>query len=439
MILSITTKGKDADKLSFLLHKSPDKFHEFTISSGKAYVFYPVYSPEEVCASLMIDLNPVDLTRGREGSSNNGIFDYVNDRPYTSSSFMTTAIAQVYSTAMSGRCKHYPNLVDVKRDFEVEITALKVLTNFEINEILEPLGYEVRYDIYKLDDEFEDWGNSKYVTLNLKINTTLSTLLKQLYVLIPVFDNNKHYYLNKDEIDKLLEKGAEWLEGHPMKEFIIRRYLNNRYLESVLDQTPKDKLKQTLNTIRLNTVAEKIKELNVDSVVDLGCGEGKLLKLIIENTNVSKVIGADIDIKSLKIASKKLKYDSEGERLQLVQSSAVYYDKRFKDVDLICLVEVIEHIDEHRLQFVIDTVFNNYKPKNIIITTPNVEYNNVYEMNDDDFRHDDHRFEWTRAEFEKWCNDICSEYGYKVTFNTVGEVDEKYGSSTQMGVFEKCV
>lgn len=446
MIININVKDTNADKVSYLLHKSPNKLHEFSLGFGKAYFLYSKYEKEEVSFSILVDIEPLDLSRGKNDQSQ-GIFDYVNDRPYATSSFMCTTISQILSSAISGRSKQYEELIGEKMEYEIEIVSLKVGTHHTMLErAFEPLGYEIQIFSKILDEKTFGEYSSNYVDLILKGKVTLQEMLQHLYVLIPVFDNNKHYYVSDNEVEKLLDKGGDWFENHPEREFIVKRYLNNRFIndeklkllssENDIKTTEEVKV-NSLNSLRLLHVVNKIKELEITSLVDLGCGEGKLIKELLNDSAVNRILGADISISELKKAVKKIKYDMVQDRVELVQSSGIYYDERFTNYDAICLIEVIEHIDELKLKLLKENIFGEVKPKYVLVTTPNAEYNKVYEL--DGFRHKDHRFEWTRSEFKVWCEDICDKYGYDVEFSYIGEETEDVGSPTQMGVFKLCV
>lgn len=102
MLLTITYTGQNARDLGYLLYKHPDRTQQFTLSFGKVYVFYPEASDDRTTAALLLDIDPIDLARGKAGSMEGGLFDYVNDRPYVSSSFLSTAIARVFGSAIHG-------------------------------------------------------------------------------------------------------------------------------------------------------------------------------------------------------------------------------------------------------------------------------------------------------------------------------------------------
>ena len=151
---------------------------------------------------------------------------YVNDRPYVASSFLSVAIAQVFGSALQGRCKDRPELATTPIPLEARLDVLPVRGGERfLRAVFEPLGYEVEADRHPLDERFPEWGESPYFSVTVAKTTTLAELLTHLYVLIPVFDNRKHYFVGDDEMEKLLAKGEGWLAGHPEKEEIARRYL----------------------------------------------------------------------------------------------------------------------------------------------------------------------------------------------------------------------
>jgi hypothetical protein len=124
MLLTITYNGENVSDLGYLLHKNPARPQTIELSFGKAHVFYPEVSAERCTAALLLDIDPLDLARGKEGSGSGGLFDYVNDRPYVSSSFMCTAISQAFGTAMSGRCEKRQALADTPLRLSARITML---------------------------------------------------------------------------------------------------------------------------------------------------------------------------------------------------------------------------------------------------------------------------------------------------------------------------
>lgn len=465
MLLNITTTHYPATDLGYLLHKHPDKFQSFDLSVGKAHVFYPEKSEERTTVSLLLDIDPIDMVRNGRNLSGEGfaLGHYVNDRPYVASSFMSVAIAKAFSSALNGKCKDKPELVDIKMPFEVFLPSVPVPKGGEklIQEFFEPLGYTFEVSRHTLDTQFPEWGTSKYYALKLSNHLTIKDLLSHLYVLIPALDNDKHYFISHDEIDKLLEKGGDWLKQHPTREHIIRRYLIHlgslsRHALSRITEgeesailndeisapTESSTKKQTLHDKRIALVAQKLAETNAQKVLDWGCGEGKLIRELLKNKQFTHIAGTDVAYNELLKAKERLHFEEmspkQKERINLFQSSIIYRDKRFAGFDAAAIVEVIEHLDLNRLKAFERVVFQYAQPKTVIITTPNKEYNIVWtSMDSEDMRHDDHRFEWTRAEFENWANTIAHQYVYSVSFASIGDEVENIGAPSQMAIFNK--
>ena len=462
MILNISTTHNPATDLGFLLHKHPDKYQVVDMSIGKAHIFYPEKGEEKTTISLLLEIDPIDMVRGSRKSGDTFILGhYVNDRPYVASSFMSVAIAKAFSSALNGNCKDKPELVGVKFPFEVNISAIPAPQGgeFLIRKLFEPLGYEVESIRHPLDPKFPEWGLSKYYTIRLRNTITTKELLSHLYVLIPTLDNDKHYFVSKDEIDKLLTKGEGWLKDHPEREQIIKRYLINLSslsrlaLERIseeemvekdeienVEKSEVQKRKITLHDKRIALVADKLIESGVNRVLDLGCGEGKLIRLLLKNKQFTEIVGIDVSYSELLKAQERLHYNEmppkQKERIKLFQGSLTYRDKRLEGYDAAAVIEVIEHLDLNRLTAFERVLFEFAKPKVIILTTPNKEYNVMWEkMDADAVRHTDHRFEWTRNEFKEWTKYISEKYNYKVDILPVGEELENIGSPSQMAIF----
>ncbi|WP_212004389.1 3' terminal RNA ribose 2'-O-methyltransferase Hen1 [Chitinophaga sp. HK235] len=454
MLLTITTTRYPATDLGYLLHKHPAKVQTFPFTAGDAHVFYPEATEEKCTAALLLDLDPVKLTRkSGPGSNDFALEPYVNDRPYVASSFMSAAISQAFSSAMNGRCKDKPELVEIAFPFEVSLSVLPVNGGEPLlRNLFEPLGYEVSVQSFPLDTQYPAWGQSRYFQVTLKHTLPLRLLLSQLYVLMPVCDNDKHYFVGEHEIEKLMEKGREWLENHPARELITRRYLKHlgpltRQALSIImkdedvpepERLPAEKIR--LHDLRLQTVRDLLLEHNVSSVADMGCGEGKLLKLLMEKSAFSRILGMDVSYHALEIAREKLKLDRlpelQKKRIGLIQGSLAYKDKRLSGFEAATLVEVIEHLDMPRLAVLEKVVFEYARPQLVIITTVNAEYNVKYEaLSAGAFRHKDHRFEWTRAEFESWANKVATQFGYTVVFKPLGDYDEAVGAPSQLALF----
>lgn len=464
MLLTITTTHSPATDLGYLLHKNPSKVQGFDLPFGRVWCFYPESRPERCTAGLLLDVDPVWLVRGRGGPSADGgtLDQYVNDRPYVASSLLSVAIAQVLGTALGGRCKDRPDLVREAIPLEARLAVVPCRRGPEfLSEMFEPLGYTVRAERHVLEPAFPDWGDSPYYTLTLAAKCRLSDLLSHLYVLVPVLDDAKHYWVGDDEIDKLMRHGGQWLANHPQKETIARRYLKHQrgLIRRAIDQLTAEEtpgLEQSdaagqreeaeverplsLNTQRLGTVLAVLRECGARRVLDLGCGEGKLLRMLLEDRRFERIVGVDVSNRALEIAASRLNLDRlpplKRERIELWHGSLMYRDRRLDGFDAAVAVEVIEHLDPARLAAFERVVFEFARPGTVVLTTPNAEYNVMWPtLPAGRFRHRDHRFEWTRGEFQAWARGVAGRFGYGVRFLSVGSDDAAVGPPTQMGVF----
>jgi len=464
MLLTISAANKPATDLGYLLHKHPDRFQSFDLSFGQAHVFYPEVSEDRCSVCLLLDVDPLGMVRGRQPDQSFLLGHYVNDRPYVASSFMSVAISQVFGTAMGGRCKDRPELVTTPIPLTARLDVLPVRGGEEfLRRVFEPLGYAVDAVQHPLDEQYPEWGDSPYFSVTISGTKTLSELLTHLYVLIPVFDSQKHYFVGEDELEKLVTKGSGWLAAHPEKEQIARRYLKNRSSllrealarlveeddpdtveEGIEPEPPEESLERpiSLNDQRHGAVLAAVRASGAHSVLDLGCGEGKLLRELLQDRQFERIVGLDVSIRSLEMAQKRLKLDRlpdrQAERLKLMHGSLIYRDKRLEGFDAAAVVEVIEHLDPPRLTAFERVLFEFARPQTVVLTTPNCEYNVMWEtLPAGHFRHTDHRFEWTREEFQSWANRVADHHGYSVRFLPVGPEDAAVGSPTQMGVFER--
>ncbi len=462
MLLTITTTYSPATDLGFLLHKHPERLQSFELAYGQAHVFYPEANTEKCTAALLLDIDAVGLVRRYHGQvrDNFALAEYVNDRPYVASSFMSVAIAKVFSSALSGKSKDRPELVETPIPLSAKLSILPCRGGEKfLRRLFEPLGYTVNAERQVLDAQFPDWGESRYFTVTLEKTCRLSELLTHLYVLIPVLDDEKHYWVDQAEIEKLLKHGSDWLPDHPEQESIVNRYLKRQRrltrqalaqlreidVDAIEEQTQEEiqiEERIGLNEVRLTKVTEVIKESGSKRVLDLGCGEGKLLRKLMKEKQFEEIVGVDVSHQSLKIAQQRLHFDrlpeKQKERLKFFQGSLCYRDSRLEGYDAAAVIEVIEHLDPPRLSAFERVLFEFACPQTVVLTTPNVEYNVKFEnLPAGRFRHRDHRFEWTREEFQSWASDISNRFGYAVAFHPIGETDEDVGSPTQMAVFTR--
>ncbi|HEX2515228.1 MAG TPA: 3' terminal RNA ribose 2'-O-methyltransferase Hen1, partial [Chloroflexota bacterium] len=471
--------------LGYLLHKNPARVQSFTLSFGAAHVFYPQAEAERCTAALLLDVDPVGLVRRPHGGGGDGaaLAAYVNDRPYVASSFLSVAIAQVYGSALAGRSRDRPELVQRELPLEATLAVLPCRGGAGfLRRLFEPLGYEVEAQGHPLDEQFPAWGESRYFGVTLRTEAPLQRLLSHLYVLVPVLDDEKHYWVGEEEVEKLLRHGEGWLATHPEREQIARRYLRHQATLTraalgrlVEEDTPDPDGAQDahaaeeaaverrigLDEQRRRAVLDALKACGARRVIDLGCGEGKLLQALLGDPWFADVAGMDVSSRALALAELRLGVDSgqggvgpesaargagsqarergvPGGRLRLFQGTLTYRDRRLEGYDGATVVEVIEHLDPARLRAFEEVLFGAARPATVVLTTPNVEYNARFEhLPAGRFRHHDHQFEWTRAQFEAWGREVAGRHGYSVRFEPVGPVDPDLGAPTQMGVFRR--
>jgi 2-polyprenyl-3-methyl-5-hydroxy-6-metoxy-1,4-benzoquinol methylase len=499
MLLTISTTHQPATDLGYLLHKNPARLQTVEVSGGLAHVFYPEATTERCTAALLLDLDPVGLVRGRgeRGGEGFSLEQYVNDRPYVASSFLSVALSKAFGTAMNGTCKDRPALPAEALPLAVTVAVVSAPGPDWPRRLFEPLGYAVETKAYALDPTQPAWGDSQYYTLHLRHNgLRLQDVLTHLYVLLPVLDNNKHYYIDQNESEKLLHRGGDWLPRHPERGFITRRYLRYRALyvnptlarlldadeltddvdadaapagstteaanlvpaatagpaatavapptaTSAADDTAEARTpteKTSLHDQRLQQVAQEIYQLAPKRVLDLGCGEGKLLRLLLRQPKIDYILGMDVSHQALSRAAQRLHLAEmpprQRARLDLIQGSLLYKDERLAGFDAAALVEVIEHLDPSRLAALEAVVFGQARPGHVFVTTPNADYNQLYDnLSAGTFRHTDHRFEWSRAEFAAWATAVAARHGYQVRLVAMGEEVAGVGGPSQMAVF----
>ncbi len=468
MLLTITTTTAPATDLGYLLHKNPDRAHEARLSFGEVRVVYPVAEESECTAALIVDVDPVGIVRDRRGPKGNdfSLAHYVNDRPYAVSSFLSVALVKMFGTAMTGRSKERPELAESPIDLQFRLPVVPCRGREDIlRKLFEPLGYEVGATALPLDTTFPEWGDSRYFDVTLRVRMRLKDALEHLFVLLPVLDDDKHYWVGADEVDKLIRRGGAWLAAHPERELIARRYLRHdrrlmadalaRLLaeDDVVDD-PDDVEERhaqaeeavekpiSLNDLRLDAVVEQVRAAGARTVVDLGCGAGKLLRRLLSDTAAERVLGVDVSYRALEYAARRLHLDTmaprQRARVELVQGALTYRDKRIEGFDVATVVEVVEHLDPPRLGAFERVVFGHARSATVIVTTPNAEYNELFEgMPAGTLRHKDHRFEWTRSEFRDWTDAVGARYGYAVSIIPIGPVDVERGAPTQMAVFRR--
>lgn len=471
MLLTISTTHRPATDLGHLLHKNPERLHEKPLAFGRALMAYPEAGTDRCTFALFVEVDPVALVRGKghgRGKTGGLLDHYVNDRPYAASSLLSVAISRTISTALNGRSKDRQQLAETPIPLEARVTPVPARGQEDLAaRLFEPLGYTVTATPHPLVADDDQWGDSPYITLDLAGTARLADLLSHLYVLVPVLDNRKHYYVDDGEVEKLLAKGAGWLENHPEKDFIATRYLKRRGrlvrealarladsadADAELDEEARGAAEEVLekplrlHDLRLQAVTQVLKDSGARRVVDLGCGEGKLMRYLLAEKQFSGIIGVDASLASLERAEQKLRLDTASDRvlkrIQLMHGALTYRDRRLEGCDAAALVEVIEHLDPDRLPALERVMFEFIAPATVVVTTPNRDYNVLFEDRPSSgasgrLRHPDHRFEWTRAEFAAWAEPVAEKFGYTVTLQPLGDEDPVHGAPSQMAVFER--
>lgn len=482
MLIEFTlTASPDADfaatDLGFLLHKNPASVHTRDTGAGQVTMFFTESTAARASAVLHLEVDPVALVRGKSAYSDGLLDQYVNDRPYVANSFLSVALTRTLGQSLAGKSKERQNLADRALPLIIHIAPIAVSGGVDmVHSLFEPLGYEIETQI------FDDGGPRQIIGLTLRCELRLADVLSHIYVLVPVLDDGKHYWIDRNEVDKLLAKGEGWLAAHPAKTVITRRALKHRraLVHSALDLLsetgPDDEMSDSdadeqvihdsaapaqapassarkereselekpirLHDLRLDRVAEVLMERGASSVLDLGCGEGRLLRRLLKQRGFQRIVGVDPSVRALETATRRLHLDTAGEalreRVSLQMGSLTYGDRRWHGFDAATLVEVIEHIDPPRLSALEYSLFGDAQPRHVIVTTPNIEYNALFEtMPPGTLRHADHRFEWTRAQFQEWADGVAAMHGYTVTFEPLGPIDEAHGAPSQMAIFSR--
>jgi len=281
----------------------------------------------------MLDVDAVGMVRGKSSDQSFLLGQYINDRPYAASSFLSVAIAQVFGSALQGRCKDRPELVAEPIPLEDRLAVLSVRGGETVlRAMFEPLEYDVETGHHPLDERFPEWGESPYFSVAVPKTTTLADLLTHLYLLIPVFDSRKHCFVGDDEMEKLLAKGEGWLAGYPDKEEIASRYLRfqpslyrialsrlvveEEPVEGEYDTPEKEKAEESLETPlslneqRLMMVMTALRLSGAKRVLVLGCREGKLIRELLKDRQFEEILGMDASVRTFEVAAGALRWSA---------------------------------------------------------------------------------------------------------------------------------
>ncbi|MCL9659618.1 methyltransferase domain-containing protein [Paenibacillus hunanensis] len=515
MYLKIRSVGQDAGMISHLLAKNPHNLYDRDEKGARVRIVYPVFTEQELEVLLFVTPDPVELVKGTPDSYD--ITQYINDREFAVSSLFCSYLRSALGTALNGKPKaDYAEWV--QHPFPMEVSFGPVASNLPddvMTLLFTSLGYDVRLERPETSYSFKLKERSTIRAVHLTGRTTLQQLLRQLFVLMPVLDDYKHYYIGEEEVEKLHRYGEGWLLEHPQHAFIARRslrfasllrlyrqglpeevaqdfdtrgrfvratdedadsQLDNGTAEQAMNETEAspsnlldgsiNEIAKSENTVESEEVAEaasepaqktakapRLNELRYEAivacvgeleshrrVVDFGAGEGKLSERLASIAGVEQVWAVEPSAYAgVRALDRFAAMEEKGANVvpQLATGSLFYRDERWSRHDVMILCEVIEHINEARLPMVMRTLFNDYQPQTLIMTTPNREYNAIYELDEQRMRHADHRFEWTRAEFQTFCQQWSEYGGYQVTFEGIGERSDEYGQPTQMAIFQR--
>lgn len=467
MLITLTCETPNAPEIGYLLGKNPASVFRREFSAGTVWVFYPAVSEQRVTIALVTEIDAVGLVRGPAALTS--LDSYVNDRPYVASSLTSVALSTAFGSALAGRFGAHAERAAEPMGWTVRLPAVACDAGEELlTRIFMPLGYTITMTRLPLDTRFPAWGQSNVYDVTLAGRQTIRDVLSHLYVLLPVLDNSKHYFVGADESEKLLAHGGAWL-AHPERELITRRYLRYKrpLVQSALARlaesdpalapeaeeeaaasadapeiAPAAEPVPGLHEQRLQAVMAALRESGARTLADFGCGEGRLLELALKERSLTRIFGMDVSPVALARARRRLQLDTmppaQRARIEIAQGSLLYRDRRIEGCDAAALVEVIEHLDAPRLEAMERVVFVHARPRRVIVTTPNREYNPHWEaVGTARLRHGDHRFEWTRAECDAWAARVAAAYGYRYARQDVGPADGDLGAPSQMVIFDR--
>ena len=429
-------EARPATDLGYLLHKHPDRVQTFPTTQGTATVFYPEATAQRCRVVLHVDGD------GVRPDKSSGVSPYVNALAAEASSRFVVALGKVFGDTIAGRAVTRPDLVGHAWDVVITVAAVPLRSASTPEELFGPLGWVVGVQRQQLSPA--QWGESMHETITLRGRSTLQNALRQLAVLLPVLADDKHYFVDDDEVDKLERLGGGWLAGHPCRDAIVRGYLKRirplteqaalRFGDADLPDDGARPHREPLARQRREAVTDLVLPSGARSVLDVGCGEGKLLAGLVSDGFTGRLAGVDVSVAELNKATARL---ARLRDVDLWQSSLMYTDPRCRGFDAVILMEVIEHIDVDRLAVAEYSVFDTMAPRTVVVTTPNREHNPVFGLGDGELRHPDHRFEFTRTEFADWAARVAERYRYAVEFGGIGDDEPDVGPPTQTAVFTR--
>ena len=439
MFMQIKSLGENASKLSYSLIKHPFKLFK----KDNLTAFYSEFSDKLVEFNIFVSFEDYQL-RDKNIKKIDG---YITDRNYALSSLFCRELKNSFHTAIFNNYKE-EELKNIKYNLEIFLSPIVTnLSKDKIDFLFIPLGYEIETNNY-----FENENNKykkKYYEYEIKLkinNVFLNKVLMDLLILIPVIDNYSHFNIVDETYNMFEQYFKNYIISHPLKEFIYKRFLRykknyiNKIEENIKIEQEEDKLYNdkelytALSEMRYDWFYNKIKEMDIKQVFDIGCGSGKLLEKL-QNIDGIDLFGYDCSDSVLKIASRYV-----NKNVKLLFGSLIYFDESLLNKECFILCEVIEHLKKFQLDLAINNIFNVYKPKYVLISTPNQEYNKYYNLKRNEKRHSGHIFEWKTNQFLDFANKIKKKYHYKFKYEGIGHYSEENNNKifpTNALIFEK--
>jgi small RNA 2'-O-methyltransferase len=188
---------------------------------------------------------------------------------------------------------------------------------------------------------------------------------------------------------------------------------------------------------RLEAVLSALRDADAARVLDLGCGSGDLMLPLLDLAQVSKIVGLDLDRTALARCRARIAAHPRGAMAEVREASMTDAHPDLVDYDCACLVETIEHLPLSALPALERAVFGVTRPKTVLVTTPNAEFNDLLGVPRTRFRRPDHMFEWTRAQFRDWAGGVAQRSGYSVAVTAIAGAHPDLGGASQMAVFKR--
>ena len=451
MLMTMSVEGPGATDLGYLMHKHPGRStpQSFEHAHGTAYVWYPQRSDERTTMALWLDASPRKMRRGGPGKGPGTLLEYVNASAYVAGGAFVQAMKDTLRSAINGECAARAELTERAWAMHCEVTAVKTDDAGALaKRMFGPLGYEVSIA------EGEAAGRYGRVCLTHP-EQTVAVALRQLYVLLAAMDAGWERYVGETEVEVLTRRGGGWLETHPERTWIASRFLKRQktLMDTALERLggeetseprghdPVPKMHESLQALRIETAARRVLEAGAKQIVDLGCGEGKLARRLAGDDAIEGVTAVDVSAKALSRARRNVAQHSARGAGKIRFAHApigVRGGAWSRGHDAAVLLETIEHIDPERIPEIEEAVFAGRGYRIVIVSTPNREYNALYEgLEPGKLRHRDHRFEWDRKEMEAWCQGIAARHRYEVSIEGIGDEDPVHGPPTQLAVFER--